>query len=79
MIGAERRWPADQLSSVPSFLREGPFNTIRWALCEEPIADGVGHRGLAEVIVHHWAGGSWLVTIHRAGEKCMPCPGAPSP
>ncbi len=31
VIGAQRRW-AGQLSSLASFLREGPFSTIRWAL-----------------------------------------------
>lgn len=33
VIGAKRRWVIGQLSSLASFLREGPFSTIRWALC----------------------------------------------
>ena len=62
VIGAKRRGAVGQLSSLASFLREGPFSTSRCALWRR--RSQIASASVASPMCScHWAGGSWLVTI----------------
>ena len=59
---AKRREAVGQLSSLASFLREGPFSTSRCALWRS--RSQIASASVASPMCScHWAGGSWLVTI----------------